>query len=95
LASRSNRHRRASLDESLKIAAQIADALEAAHEKGVVHRDFRPANIRVREDGTVMALDFGLATAVQSTTGERNDGADSPTLTMGGTEVGVILGTAS
>src|SRR6202790_4153322 len=50
------------LEESLKITAQIADALEAAHEKGVVHRDLKPANVKVREDGTVKVLDFGLAT---------------------------------
>src|SRR5712692_3904887 len=82
------------LEESLKIATQIADALEAAHEKGVVHRDLKPANVKVREDGTVKVLDFGLATAVQSSTGEAGDGANSPTLTMGPTEAGVILGTA-
>ena len=46
------------LDEALPIAKQVAEALEAAHEQGVIHRDLKPANIKVRPDGTVKVLDF-------------------------------------
>ena len=48
------------IDEALPIAKQIAEALEAAHEAGVIHRDLKPANIKVREDGTVKVLESGL-----------------------------------
>jgi serine/threonine-protein kinase len=58
-----------SLDEALPIARQIAEALEVAHEHGVVHRDLKPANIKLRADGTVKVLDFGLAKLAASEVG--------------------------
>ena len=81
------------LDEALPIAKQIAEALEAAHEAGVIHRDLKPANIKVREDGTVKVLDFGLAKALDTT--PQGDPSQSPTLTAAATQMGVILGTAA
>jgi eukaryotic-like serine/threonine-protein kinase len=80
------------LEEALGIAGQTAEALEAAHEKGITHRDLKPGNIKVKPDGTVKVLDFGLA-KIGGTPGL--DSEDSPTLTMGQTEMGVILGTAA
>ncbi len=85
-------------EDALTIARQVAEALEAAHEKGVIHRDLKPANIKAPPDGPVRVLDFGLATVASASTDESHAEAratDSPTLTMGATEPGVILGTAS
>ena len=81
------------IDEALPIAKQIAEALEAAHEAGVINRDLKPANIKVREDGTVKVLDFGLAKALDPTPGA--DPSQSPTLTAAATQMGVIMGTAA
>jgi serine/threonine protein kinase len=81
--------------ESLPIARHIAEALEAAHEKGVVHRDLKPGNVMITPTGLVKVLDFGLATIVQGASSTPADPANSPTITMGMTQAGVIMGTAA
>jgi serine/threonine protein kinase len=58
-------------DEAVPIARQIIEALEAAQQQGVVHRDLKSANIKVRDDGTVTVRDFGLAKAIEPGAGSR------------------------
>ena len=84
-----------SASEALPIARQIAEALEAAHEKGVVHRDLKPGNVMITPAGLVKVLDFGLGAIVQGAPSTPADPTSSPTLTMGMTQPGVIMGTAA
>jgi serine/threonine-protein kinase len=88
-------------NESLSVSLQIAHALEEAHEKGIVHRDLKPQNIKASIEGKVKVLDFGLAKAMDPTSAASGGAASasllakSPTLTMGATVQGMILGTAA
>jgi len=81
-------------EEALPVIHQLIDALEYAHEKGVVHRDLKPANIKVTPEWRVKVLDFGLAKAMSGDT-MAGEPASSPTLTMRGTVAGMIMGTAA
>ena len=82
------------LDTALKYAAQIASALDAAHEKGIKHRNLKPAKIMVTPDGTIEVLDFGLAAVTQPSQSDGEIGTNMATLTMSPTQAGMIMGTA-
>jgi serine/threonine protein kinase len=77
--------------DPLPIAKQIAEALEAAHQKGIIHRGLKPANVKITPDGMVKVLYFGLAKALD-TEDSASDISNSPTIMTAATLAGVILG---
>ena len=75
------------VEHAMPIARQIAEALDAAHQRGVVHRDLKPANVKITPDGMVKVLDFGIAKILSDAS------PDDPTVTIDATAVGIVLGT--
>jgi serine/threonine protein kinase len=83
---------RLEIRQAVAIAEQVANALNVAHEAGIVHRDIKPENVMVRPDGLVKVLDFGLAKLIETPTPAAN--SDASTLPKLSTEAGVVMGTA-
>ncbi len=83
-----------SVGEVFEISIQIASALVAAHEAGIIHRDIKPENIMLRSrDGFVKVLDFGLVKLTEPTTGLAD--TEAPTRALVNTDAGTVMGTVS
>ena len=94
-ADRARGIQRAPIEEALDIARQIAEALDTAHEKGIVHRDLKTANIKITPGGVVKVLDFGLAKLEAGSGQSANPATEAPTITVNETREGLVVGTAA
>ena len=97
LADRLLANRTLPVDDTLEIARQIADAFDAAHERGIVHRDLKPSNVGLTFAGQVKVLDFGVAKtqSTQLSLVPVEDKHDMVTATLTATRDGQVLGTAA
>lgn len=77
---------------ALELATEIAEGVARAHDKNIAHRDLKPGNVMLTEDGHAKIIDFGLAKLLEQSTA---DLASAETMERAGTEPGVVLGTAS
>jgi len=82
------------IPEALEICRHVAEALEAAHEKGIINRDLKPSNIKITPDQKAKVLDFGLAKALELPQSAASDG-ETATITADSTRAGTVLATAA
>lgn len=80
--------------EVLEIATQLASALEEAHAARIIHRDVKPENIMIRNNGIVKVLDFGLAKLTEAASREQSADTQAPTRALVHTDAGVVMGTS-
>src|SRR5215813_5762494 len=80
--------------DAIDVAAQVAEALVAAHAAGIIHRDIKPENVMLRTDGYVKVLDFGLAKLTEKLSGLKSVNAETPTRPFIKTHPGMLMGTA-
>src|SRR5262249_9782042 len=87
------KHGPLSLARALNVSGQLVEALDAAHQRGVIHRDLKPANIKVSDDGRVKVLDFGLAKSLTEEPGAGSAPQSTVTAIQAGSQAVVVMGT--